>query len=197
MGKSAALRKKPRRRTTDARALQPAYAGMISLARITADSLDALLQKIDAEVFGELKTIAAYITTLRREIAALQPTKMHRESIPAAGQELDAIVTATELASNRILECAELVMAADASDPARYKAFVEARMLAVFEACEFQDLTGQRIAKVIATLKQIETRVARFASATRGSVRNARTSRATPNSQETVDRMFGRKKRRR
>jgi chemotaxis protein CheZ len=30
----------------------------------------------------------------------------------------------------------------------------------IFEACNFQDLTGQRIAKVLATLKFIEERVA-------------------------------------
>ena len=35
----------------------------------------------------------------------------------------------------------------------------------IFEACSFQDLTGQRISKVIETLEHIETRVSRFASA--------------------------------
>jgi chemotaxis protein CheZ len=103
---------------------------------------------------------------------------MHRESIPAAGQELDAIVTATESASNRILECAEQVMEADASNAARYKAFVDARMLSVFEACEFQDITGQRIAKVIDTLQQIEARVARFASAARAEEKTGSQRRA-------------------
>jgi chemotaxis protein CheZ len=40
-------------------------------------------------------------------------------------------------------------------------------MLAVIEACSFQDITGQRIAKVVEVLEQIEKRVARFAAATR------------------------------
>jgi chemotaxis protein CheZ len=178
------------------------YTGVISLAASTADSLDAILRKIDGEVFRELKAIAAHIETLRREIAKLQPTKMHSESIPSAGQELDAIVTATESASNRILECAEQVMEADARDPMRYKAFVDARMLSVFEACEFQDLTGQRIAKVIETLKQIEARVARFASAARAVEKSASSSRTRAprskgNSQEAVDKIFSARKLRR
>lgn len=190
-----ATRRAPRSKTAD-------YSGVISLAASTADSLDDILCKIDDEVFRELKTIAAHIETLRKEIAKLQPSKMHRESIPAAGEELDAIVTATESASNRILECAEQVMAADASDPSHYKAFVDARMLAVFEACEFQDLTGQRIAKVIDTLKQIEVRVARFANAARaeekrGSVRRARSRRLKGNTQEAVDKIFSARKSRR
>ena len=83
--KSAAS-KKPKRThaTTRAHRISP-YSGVITLATSTADSLDAILRKIDGEVFRELKAIAAHIETLRREIAKLQPTKMHRESIPAAG----------------------------------------------------------------------------------------------------------------
>jgi chemotaxis protein CheZ len=37
----------------------------------------------------------------------------------------------------------------------------------VFEACSFQDITGQRIAKVVETLEHIEARVSRFADAIR------------------------------
>jgi chemotaxis protein CheZ len=66
------------------------------------------------------------------------------------------------------MECAEAAMAAaaDASDLAAYKAFVAGRMTAVFEACAFQDLTGQRLAKVLDTLNHIEARISRFAEAT-------------------------------
>ena len=35
--------------------------------------------------------------------------------------------------------------------------------MVVFEACSFQDITGQRIAKVVETLQHIEERVSRFA----------------------------------
>jgi chemotaxis protein CheZ len=58
-------------------------------------------------------------------------------------------------------------MAADASDPAAFKALVDEKMLVIFEACSFQDITGQRIAKVVETLQHIETRVARFADVMR------------------------------
>src|SRR5436305_841014 len=84
--------------------------------------------------------------------------------IPAAGEELGAIVRATEEATHTIMECAEAVMAADASDPVAYKALVDEKMLVIFEACSFQDITGQRIAKVVETLQHIEERVSRFAN---------------------------------
>jgi chemotaxis protein CheZ len=38
-------------------------------------------------------------------------------------------------------------------------------MLLIFEACSFQDITGQRIARVVEALQHIEERVARFATA--------------------------------
>lgn len=189
--KSPASRNKRASRDMSKRTNAAAYSSVASLAEISAASLEALLHKIDGEVFSELKAIARHIATLRREIAALEPGEMHRKSIPAAGQELDAVVHATESASNRILECAEEVMAASASDLDRYKAFVQERMLSVFEACSFQDLTGQRIAKVIETLKQIETRVARFASVARADERaRGETAKPAGNSQVAVDKIL-------
>jgi chemotaxis protein CheZ len=35
----------------------------------------------------------------------------------------------------------------------------------IYEACNFQDITGQRISKVVATLKTIETRLVSLAAA--------------------------------
>lgn len=119
------------------------------------------------ELESELQKIADYILALRREIAVLQANEIHRNRIPAAGEELAAVVRATEGATNEIMSVAEGVMSAEISDPAAYKAFVEKEMLAIFEACAFQDLTGQRIARVVKTLELIERRVSRFASYTR------------------------------
>src|SRR2546423_11746396 len=61
------------------------------------------------------------------------------------------------------MACAEAVMGADAGDQAAYKALVDEKMMIIFEACSFQDITGQRIAKVVETLQHIEERVSRFA----------------------------------
>lgn len=118
------------------------------------------------ELENELRKIADYIVTLRREIAVLQANEMHMQKIPAAGQELVAVVTSTEGATNEIMAIAENVLSADARDPSAYKAFVDKEMMALFETCAFQDLTGQRISRVVKTLEHIEARVARFATYT-------------------------------
>jgi chemotaxis protein CheZ len=139
------------------------FIDIIRLAEIAAQSLQAFFETFDATVYRELREIAGYIDSMRQQIGALQPHEIRENRIPAAGQELSAIVKATEHATNTIMECAETLMAADASDAAAYKALVDEKMLVIFEACSFQDITGQRIAKVVETLQHIEERVARFA----------------------------------
>ncbi len=139
------------------------FHDIITLAEVTAQSLQSFFQAMDAKVYGELREIAGYIEAMRREIGVLGVNELKNTRIPSAGEELGAIVKATENATNTIMECAEALMAADASDPAAYKALVDEKMLLIFEACSFQDITGQRIAKVVETLQHIESRVARFA----------------------------------
>ncbi len=149
------------------RAEEVSLADVIGLAEITAESVQALFESMDNAIYRELRAIADYIATMRQEIGALQVNDLKESRIPAAGLELGAIVKATEEATNTIMECAETLMSAEASDPAAYKALVDEKMLLIFEACSFQDITGQRIAKVVETLQHIETRVARFATVMR------------------------------
>jgi len=140
------------------------FNDIISLAEVSAQSLQSFFQALDAKLYRELREIAQYIETMRHEIGALQVNDLKSRRIPQAGEELGAIVQATENATHTIMECAEAVMAADARDPAAYKALVDQKMLVIFEACSFQDITGQRIAKVVETLQHIEDRVSRFAN---------------------------------
>jgi len=143
------------------------FADVISLAEIAAQSLRTFFVTLDSTVYKELQEIANYIEAMKGEISGLQANDLKESRIPAAGQELSAVVKATENATNTIMECAEAVMAADASDPAAYKALVDAKMMDIFEACSFQDITGQRVGKVVDTLQHIEARVARFATVVR------------------------------
>jgi chemotaxis protein CheZ len=140
-------------------------ADVVALAEITAQSLQTVFEPMDSAVYRELREIAAYIAAMKAEIRGLHFSELKHTRIPAAGQELDAIVKATEVASNTIMECAEAVLAGKPSDPAAFKAMVDQKMLIIFEACSFQDITGQRIAKVVETLKHIEARVSRFTEA--------------------------------
>jgi chemotaxis protein CheZ len=140
---------------------------VVALAEITATSLQTFFETMDVAIYRELRDIAEYIKAMKNEISALGVNEIRETRIPAAGEELGAIIKATENATNTIMECAETVMSASPDDLEGFKALVEQKMLVIFEACSFQDITGQRIAKVVETLEHIESRVARFAAAVR------------------------------
>lgn len=114
-------------------------------------------------VIAELSEIAEYITHLREEIGALRANEMSRDRIPMAHEELGSVVAATAGATNTIMEAAEAMLGLP--DGPGYREAVEERINTIFEACAFQDITGQRIAKVVESLRLFEQRLARFVGA--------------------------------
>lgn len=144
---------------------EPSFAEVMKLAALAAESMQAFCESMDATTYRELRDIANYIETMKSEIGVFQVNDLKESRIPAAGEELDAIIKATEEATNTIMESAEALMAAEATDVDSYQAIVNDHVMKIFEACSFQDITGQRVAKVVETLQMIEARVGRFAEA--------------------------------
>lgn len=135
----------------------------LTLAESSIANMRDAIDPINAEIFREFREIAQEITKTKSEIGGLQANDIRNERIPEAGRELNAVVDATEDATNRIMECAETIMTADPSNPATYHNVINENVMAIFEACSFQDITGQRISKVVETLDHIEKRIAKFA----------------------------------
>ncbi len=107
------------------------------------------------------------VTRTQAEIAALRDTSAGDDPLTAASRELQAVVDATENATQQILESAEAVeravanMQALAVDPVM-RVHLEDTLEAVtriFEAANFQDITGQRVSKVVRALDVVETRL--------------------------------------
>lgn len=134
-------------------------ADVASVAEVLITIMQRYFGTIDVSLYQEMQELSAYIAQTRTEIAKLQAGKISGEKLPSAGQELDAIVAATEEATNTIMEAAEQMMEGDPSDSDAYKAIIDAACMRIFEACSFQDITGQRIGKVVGTLTYIEDRI--------------------------------------
>lgn len=116
---------------------------------MTAEQLQAEIQKI-----GE------YISQAKIEMAAISMTADKTGSdknIAHAALELNEVVRHTEEATNTIMDNAEAILRLSSAG-ASSEAFSE-KATAIMEACSFQDITGQRIKKVLKTLTQIELRV--------------------------------------
>ncbi|NBN64465.1 chemotaxis protein [Microvirga tunisiensis] len=135
---------------------------VMQLAEVMTGSMHDFLLAVQPAVTGELTAIAHEITRMKEEITALRANDMKSQRIPQAGRELDAIVESTESATHTIMAAAEEIMGADTSDAAAYQDLVNAKMIEIFEACAFQDITGQRISKVVSTLNYIDQRVTNF-----------------------------------
>jgi len=147
---------------------------VLRLAQQLTDTMQMFFGSLDQSIHAEFNDIAAYIARTRDEIAQLRPNDIREQRIPVAGAELEAVVGDTERATESIMSEAEAVMALGSGDSTTYKAEVDAAMTRIIEACALQDLAGQRVSKVVTSLRHIEQRVARFA-ATMG-VRDAEAS---------------------
>src|SRR6476469_8449072 len=63
------------------------FNDIISLAEVSAQSLQSFFHALDSKVYGELREIARYIESMRHEIGALQVNDLKNSRIPAAGEE--------------------------------------------------------------------------------------------------------------
>ena len=113
----------------------------------------------EAALLAELEALGRTVQRAKAEIAAMRADDITAGHIPSATDELDAIVGSTEDATNGILQAMESLEALTGEmDPAMAEKVTEAVTL-VYESCNFQDITGQRITKVVKALKHIESKV--------------------------------------
>ena len=112
-----------------------------------------------ADLFGELEALAKYIQDAKKEIAALSPDEVKDDYLPTASDELDAIIDATADATNAIMDSTEVIEDVMAEVNSKAADKLMAATTQIYEACGFQDITGQRITKVVSTLKNIEEKV--------------------------------------
>lgn len=113
----------------------------------------------DPRMLKELEALSAFIEQTKAEIAAIRPEEIPDEHIPTAHDELDAVVSATEVATNSIMEAAEMIEAVAGEIGGEGAERLQNAVTQIFEACSFQDITGQRIGKVVNALKEIESKV--------------------------------------
>lgn len=122
------------------------------------------------ELQDELHALQIAINQTKHEIAALRQMGKPPAHLQTATNELDAVVHATESATECILAASEQIdtilmrlrnQTTDADEIAVFDEIGE-QVTRIFESCNFQDITGQRITKVVNALKFVEDRVERM-----------------------------------
>jgi chemotaxis protein CheZ len=114
---------------------------------------------LNGKLHADIEALANYISTVKAEIAAIRADKINAEYVPSASDELSAIVEATEQATNGIFEAVESIEALTAEMAPDVADRVSSSVTSIYEACGFQDITGQRITKVVKALQSIEEKV--------------------------------------
>ncbi|TAN48072.1 MAG: hypothetical protein EPN26_13045 [Rhodospirillales bacterium] len=127
-----------------------------------------MLNEPGAEVLKrEFVRLFGHIQRIRQELAALGPASADEDHFGGMADQLDAIVAATEEATNAIMGAMEVMETnltqlkgmIPGEDAQRLLAGAEEQIGQVYEACSFQDITGQRITKVVKSMKFIEDRI--------------------------------------
>jgi chemotaxis protein CheZ len=125
----------------------------------------------EAQAFkAELVAIHEAIVRTTAEMAALMAGTHEGDQVARVSRELAAIVTGTERATQEILQAAEeidqsahaLAEALEAGHEQALAHDIQERIVRIFEVCNFQDLTGQRVSNVVTTLTFIEERISRL-----------------------------------
>lgn len=138
------------------------FAGPMIVEDVVSAVLDTMedrLSPVEAKLLREIAGLGRIIDQAKTEIADVHVDSIRGRDIPTATIELDAIVEHTALATNSILEsCETLDKLSDSLDKAS-ATILQGAVTQIYEACSFQDITGQRITKIVRALKAIEKKV--------------------------------------
>jgi chemotaxis protein CheZ len=121
------------------------------------------------DMVASLIDMADAINQTKREVIELS-SDGNSDHFGDASSELDAVVAATESATDRILSSAETIQECAFAVMERGEAkeefsTIDAAVMEIYEGCSFQDITGQRISKVVHTLRYLEGRIDAMATA--------------------------------
>lgn len=143
-----------------------------SKGEIRIEDLGAILQGMassmqsatnaDRFIKNEIERMAEFIVHAKSEIQAMipDPEEGAPKNINAASQELSEVVKATETATNTIMDAADTIQeVAGGLTDADASGKIMDETMKLYDACSFQDITGQRINKVLRTLEEVEHRV--------------------------------------
>lgn len=107
----------------------------------------------------ELQELVNAIELTKAELASARTHDLKKSDVPTATDELDAVVDATKGATDSIMSACEAMEKMVAGRGDELEQGIVGEVTKIYEACTFQDITGQRIRKVVSVLRQVEGKV--------------------------------------
>src|ERR1700732_3667143 len=120
---------------------------------------DRRIAELSTEILATLEMVDANETHLSDQLQQMHGEISRVMALPSgatrnSGLELEGVIETTDAAANRIMGAAEAIRAAVAAGG--QKAVLLDQVNEIFEACSFQDLTGQRIRRALEHLQRVE-----------------------------------------
>jgi chemotaxis protein CheZ len=129
-----------------------------------ASSLNPSASVVDNFMHQEIARLAQYINNAKQEIFSIQTNDKAEDAIFDASQHLDEVIKSTEEATNTIMDAADVVQNLISGVGGEKEKQIMEATTRIYDACTFQDITGQRINKVITLLANIEERIGKLNS---------------------------------
>ncbi len=125
------------------------------------------MQGSDAKLKSEISNLVQYIRRFRQEISHMYQRHNDQTHFEGMADQLDAITLATENATNVILSSVEEISeiankiknVSDISELPELCDKLNHHSVEAMESCVFQDITGQRVGKIINSMRFVEERV--------------------------------------
>lgn len=123
-------------------------------------SMDDGAHNTTAELYSEVGQVAIFLNGAKKELAKIGGGDDAGQRVTEASDHLAETMEMTEQATNTIMASSEKIQELAAGLPIEDE--VNDLVTQVFEACNFQDVTGQRIQKVVEILQRVEQMVLRM-----------------------------------
>ena len=115
------------------------------------------VEKYLPELYAQIKEILAQFEEMRGEAAGI----LCQSQMPDNTAQLNDVLESTEVAANTIIDTVTLInkITSESAAQPNDKAQINECVSRIYEACSFQDISGQLIKKVLKSLNVLESRL--------------------------------------
>ncbi|WP_420560959.1 protein phosphatase CheZ [Tepidicaulis sp.] len=152
----------------EARLSEPGLNAFTQAAPVSSDILDQYKSELKeaAKLKSQVERLQDAVRDTQAEIKAMQYEQPDVQRLSHASDELEEVISHNELAADTILSAAEAIdesatRLADQLKGSDAAAVYDIReqSIAILQACNFHDITSQRITKVLRSIKNLEERL--------------------------------------
>ena len=135
---------------------------------------DISKKKHSDDLMEQVQALHEIIQGTRKDLSSLRQEQ--EKNINDMHDELDAVSISIQTATNKILDETEHLEKLQAHVAQEGAEQYMNHITNIYEACTFQDMTGQRLSKVIKALKDVESRLKAFFEGKKSNPMQAKTA---------------------